>query len=302
MKNFEAINELKNTLTSEPITTEEYLKIEKKLVDTIYEAITDAEVTSTNYGEGKITKFEGDTFDSIIVDITFEQVTKTFSLQHIVTKARVVKLNDTEIKNLWTEAFDVHTTATNNYKAFKDAEEKARIEAEKKAEEERLAEAKYQKAKAKNIKDFELLTTKGKTPLNDSYKFYYDLGWLVKHIGTVSAALPDYLAKAFAKYFGEETPCRIVDSKKRGPAGWQSQWSWSFNLTLKKPDEIPAAFTKYLNPSGKAITNTSFIWDLIDNYGFQFGKTQDVDKILAAIPAKYHYTFNLGFENKPLIK
>jgi hypothetical protein len=168
------------------------------------------------------------------------------------------------------------------------------VEAAKKAEAEKKAEAKYQKQKEKAIKDFEALTNKAREIVTQTDEFYYALGWLAKHVGTVSAALPDYLEVPFTKHFGAETPCKVVDSKHRGPAGWQSQWSWSFRATLKKADNIPAILTQYLNPTGKAVTNTSFIWDLIDNYGFKFGKKQDAAEIAKVIPAKYIDIFNDG--------
>jgi hypothetical protein len=170
----------------------------------------------------------------------------------------------------------------------------AKAAADRKAAEEKKAEEKYLKTKEKALQDFEA-RTKVKNTLSTAHNFYYALGWLAKHVGTVSAALPDYLEKAFTSYFGADTPCRIVDSKHRGPAGWQAQWSWSFTISLKKPGTIPAALIEHLNPAGKAITNTTFVWDLIDNYGFQFGKTQDVEKIRATVPAAYLEQFERGF-------
>jgi hypothetical protein len=166
-------------------------------------------------------------------------------------------------------------------------------EAQKKAEEEKKAEAKYKQQKEKAIRDFDKLAAKA-NELSDVDEFYFALGWLASHAGTVSAALPDYLANSFAKHFGSDAPCRIVDSKKKGPAGYTSQWSWSFAASLKNPDTMPALLTQYLNPTGKSVTDTSFVWDLVDNYGFQFGKKQDIDKIRQTIPNKFMSSFEAG--------
>lgn len=179
--------------------------------------------------------------------------------------------------------------------AKREAERLAREQeraAAKKADEEKRAEAKYQAAKAKAIKEFrDWVQTE--RPQSTADEFYYALGWLVKHTGTVSAVVPDYLADEFKGYFGPETPCRITDSKKKGPAGWTSQWAKSYAVSLKKPEGMPVLLTKYLNPKGTALSDSDFVLELIDNYGFQFGKTQDVEKIRACVPTA-HISF---FEN-----
>ena len=70
--------------------------------------------------------------------------------------------------------------------------------------------------------------------------------------------------------------------------------SWSFKVTLKKAENIPAILSTYLNPTGKAIASTAFVWDLVDDYGFQFGKKQDVEKIKQTVPAQYVSMFEAG--------
>lgn len=165
--------------------------------------------------------------------------------------------------------------------------------AKKKALEEKKNEEKYEKVKAKAIRDFDDLMSTVR-PVSMTDEFYYSIGYVAKHAGTVSAALPDYLEGAFKKYFGSEAPCRVVDSKKKGPAGYTSQWTWSFGISLKKPELVPAFLQDKLNPAGKAITDTSFVWDLVDNYGFQFGKKQDIEKIRSHVPATYLASFEAG--------
>jgi len=130
-------------------------------------------------------------------------------------------------------------------------------------------------------------------PLSLASEFYTTLGWLAKHTGTVSAALPDYLEPTFRKHFGD-APCRVVDSRKKGPAGWTSQWTSSFAVSLKKPESIPALLEQYLNPARKALTNSEFVLDLVDNYGFKFGKAQDLEAIRSCVPSTYHNDFELG--------
>ena len=172
----------------------------------------------------------------------------------------------------------------------------AKYEADRQAKEEAKQEAKYQAAKEKAIQDFEVMTRKEKTVMG-SGEFYYNLGWLAKNVGTVSAALPDYLLSYFEKHFGTEAKPKVVDSRKRTINGYPMQWALSMKASLSKKsvDTVPAFLKQFLNPAGNALTNTSFIWDIIDNYGFQFGKKQDIEQIRAAIPEYCIEPFERGF-------
>jgi hypothetical protein len=176
--------------------------------------------------------------------------------------------------------------------------EQARLqrEAEKKAEEERKAEEKYQKLKEKTIQDFDNLAKQERTKCATG-EFYYNLGWLAKNIGTISAALPDYLLGAFERYFGTDYTPTVVDSRKKTINGNPMQWAMSMKASIAKKaqETIPALFNDYLNPAHTTLTSTSFIWDLVDNYGFSFGKKQDVEKIKASIPTTYLSQFEAGY-------
>ena len=171
-----------------------------------------------------------------------------------------------------------------------------KLEADRLAKEEAKKEAKYQAAKEKAIQDFEVMTKKDKS-VNATGEFYYNLGWLAKNVGTVSAALPDYLLKYFENHFGTEAKPTVVDSRKRTVNGYPIQWALSMKASVPKKvvDSIPAFLKQYLNPTGNALTNTTFIWDIVENYGFQFGRKQDVEKIRAAIPTHCLEQFEKGF-------
>jgi hypothetical protein len=74
------------------------------------------------------------------------------------------------------------------------------------------------------------------------------------------------------------------------------QWTFGFKATLKNPDSIPSTLTKYLSSTGKAIANTSFLWDLVTDYGFKFGKKQDTLDIMRCVPIQYVPMFNEGMK------
>lgn len=256
-------------------------------------------VKHRTYGEGQLTFVKAPlTGGSLYATIDFTSVgTKMLSLDIVLANNLLEMpeiLSDTLLELQTTFKADFIEREEARRLADRQAREQKRT-AEKKAAEEKKAEAKYEATKEKAIKDFEDLTNADK-PVSTANEFYYSLGYIAKHAGTVSAAMPDYLEDAFKKHFGSEAPCRVVDSKKKGPAGYTSQWTWSFSISLKKPELIPAFLQDKLNPAGKSITDTAFIWDLVDNYGFKFGKAQDFDEIKKHVPFDKLEVFTLGCE------
>lgn len=271
---------------------EKYFEAEATLVQILSGWVYEAKVSCTALGEGIITEADGTTLDNLIVTINFNGDNKRFSLVHIMNN-KFIKFTELDVTDIWTKASTMHTEWTAEYKELVRTAEQLAIEAEKKAIAEKKAEEKFQKQKDKAIKDFDKLVNKT-TTLSEVDEFYYALGWLAKHIGTISARLPDYLKDAFEKTFGPDTPCYVVDSKKRTVNGNSMQWTFGFKATLKKAESMPSILRQYINESGNALTSTSFIWDLVSNYGFQFSKKQDVDKIAQTIPAQYIDSFNEG--------
>ena len=146
------------------------------------------------------------------------------------------------------------------------------------------------------IKEFETLTAREKTTIATG-EFYYCLGWMAKNCGTFATALPDYLLPYFQKQFGTAYEPRTVDSRKRTVNGYAMQWTISMTASIKKKslDKIPAFLTQYLSKTGTSIANTAFIWDLVSDYGFQFGKVQDLDQIRSTIPAHCVTYFENGY-------
>lgn len=248
------------------------------------------------YGAGQLIDIKAAAVEgSLFATVDFPTCTKVFALEVVLTYklltlpefiADLIK----EIQIAYKHAFNTYRINQNIHN--RETKQKADAEKKRKLKEQR-AEEKYQNTKTKTIQTFDELANTPR-PISTADEFYYSLGYILKHIGTVTATLPDYLETAFKTYFGSDTPCRVVDSKKVGPAGYTSQWTWSFGISLKKPEVVPAFLQDKLNPSGKAITNTSFVWDLVENYGFQFGKKQDIDKIKSFIPSTYISAFEAG--------
>lgn len=287
--------------TETAITEDLFFKAETNLIGTVRDYIIGMEVASSMYGTGKVTTCTGITLDTAIINIKFPNGDKRFSLLHIVNLSNSQKtsarITDEKILSTLTEAFEVHTKLLDAYKEYKNEARKLAIEAEKKAMAEKKAEERYQKRKEQAIKDFEALQNRARETTSETDEFYYALGWLAKHAGSVVAVLPDYLEPSFQKCFGFETPHTVVDSKRKTSGGYSMQWSWSFKISLKKAEELPCIFRRYINSTGKAITNTAFIWDLIKEFNFKFGKKQDVSEIKSNISTQYIPSFDLGFNS-----
>ena len=237
---------------------------------------------------------------SIYIDVAFGNIhnIKTIDLD-VAISARIITfpeiLTDILVEAQTAFRADFEARERAQREAARLAREQA-LEAEQKALEEKKAEEKYEKTKAKAIRDFETLA--GTTvPKNTTDEFYYSLGWLANNTGTFSAAMPDYLLSYFEKHFGTEAKPIVVDSKKRTVGGYAMQWALSMKAPIKKKAiaQIPACLTKHLGKTGNAFTDTSFIWDLVDNYGFQFGtKTQDINKIRSHVPNSHISFFEAG--------
>jgi hypothetical protein len=253
-------------------------------------------VKHKTYGEGQLTFVKAPLIGgSLYATIDFAAGTKTLSMD-VVLASNLLEMPEILLETLIEAQTAFKTDFIEREQAQRAAERKAREDAEaakKKAAEEKKNAEKYEKTKAKAIKDFEALAETTR-PVEVANEFYYSLGWLAKHIGSVSARLPDYLADSFKRHFGNDTAFNAVDSKKRTVNGNSMQWTFGFTATLRKPENIPAALTSHLGSTGKQIADTSFLWDLVDNYGFQFGKKQDIDKIRSHVPSDCLASFEAG--------
>lgn len=231
---------------------------------------------------------------TLFATIDFGIGSKMFAVEAILGN-RLVEMPE-ELK---AEVLEAQTAFKSDYddvqKAMREANRLA-YEKKKQEEEEKKLEAKYQASKAKMIKEFENLTKREKI-MNATEEFYYSLGWIANNCGAFACSLPDYLLPYFQSQFGTDYEPHAVDSRKRTVNGYAMQWAISMTVNIKKKslDKIPAVLTEHLSKSGNAIADTAFIWDLVSNYGFKFGKTQDIDQIRATIPTDYITAFEEGY-------
>lgn len=127
----------------------------------------------------------------------------------------------------------------------------------------------------------------------EPYKSYELLGWMAKHCTSLRPAMPDWMEGAFVKRFGD-VPRTVVDSKKRTSGGFPMQWGLSMKISFDQ--EVPSKLMKVATSSNKkSIDNVAFVSDLVESFGFGFGKKQDVDRIIEEIPTKGLEDFMRGY-------
>ena len=273
---------------------EEFETVKTQLISEFIQQITGAEVNNQLFGHGKIVSCYNacNTLESLIVSVHFDlDETKNYGLSAALSSGGL-KFVDESMLSLWETFTEEQYKLKTEYNKFADEARCREKEAEKLEKKRKENEKKMAGMKAQAEKEFDKLAQRT-TKITKADEFYYALGWIAAHIGTIVAKMPDYLESAFVKHFGD-VEHTTVDSTKVGPAGFTSQWHLSMEASLKKPDNIPAMLTEYLSQNGKKISKTSFVWDLVDKYGFKFGKKQDQLEIMDHIPVNYLSMFTAG--------
>lgn len=279
---------------SETATYDDFVNTEHALIQEFANTINGAPVKHPIFGNGTVTLTQLDKlFQDIIYNVTYETGETKRYMQHAFFVFKPLAFVEQAHTDLFTAAMAKHVELAAAWTVLKnkyEAEAKAQA---KKEEDLKKAEEAFQKNKEKAIKDFDDMVSEAKTRVTVTDEFYYSIGWLASHVGTISAAMPDYLESAFIKHFGD-VPHRAVDSTKRTVNGFPIQWALSFKASLPGNPTVPATLTPYLSTTGNAVVKLDFIWDLVDRFGFKFGKKQDIDAIRANIPEKFIHDFEAG--------
>lgn len=282
------------TMTTEIKTIDEYFEKEKLLVTELADKYVVGATLKGSYGQGTVKSVDGDIFENIILNVLFENAgLKRFSLCYILLNPSFVAFENDDVIDNSKTAYTAHLELVTQYKKLKFQALQERIVAEKQAEADRKAEQKYNQQKDASIKAFDKFANQA-SYADTTEEFYFALGWLAAHAGTVSAQMPNYLEDAFNKHFGPQDACRIIDSKKKTSSGNSMQYTFSFAMSLRKVTTVPEILKPHMSATGKSVASTSFIWILIDSYGFQFGKKQDVNEIKKHVPTEFMQAFEDG--------
>jgi len=225
----------------------------------------------------------------------------------LAVKSGIVVISD-NVKKDYEEFANIYEQSKANFAAEveaerKEAEEKARIyreqrEAERARREEIKKQIEADKRYAKRVQNALLklntLKKEDTSKLFETPTTHYEVvGWMAKHLTSIRAAMPDFMEKWFVGKFGD-VERYVVDSKKRTVNGNPMQWGLSLKLTFNT-EVVGPLEVKATSQNKKTIDNVAFVWDLIENYGFQFGKEQNISQIKAEIPEENLVDFEKGY-------
>jgi hypothetical protein len=278
-------------------TREEFEEVKTQLISEFIQQVTGAEVDNQLLGHGSIVSCLNacNTLESLIFTVHYDlDETKNYGAA-VALSSGSLKFVDMNLDTVWDDFVVAQYKLKSQYNKFVEDDRRREKEAQKLEKKRKENEKKMAGMKVSAEKEFNNLLDEAGKKVTETDEFYWTLGWLAKHVGTITAKMPDFLEAAFVKHFGD-VEHTAVDSTKVGPAGYTSQWRLSMEASLVKAKEIPATLTQYLNPTGKKLSKTSFIWKLVDDYGFKFGKKQDTLDIMRCVPIEYVPMFNEGLK------
>ena len=251
---------------------------------------------------GEIIELSGESFNTLCCTVNFGDCIKKYQLKTVLS-SNFITFENIEIKALFDSYLEARKqlyvkradSLVQTKHAEKEAAKKEAAAARKQAKE-KDTEANYQASMEKAKEAFNKITISDSArPGNDLAEFFHFLGWLTEHIGTLYAVIPDFLTPAFNKRFGD-APRNVVSTKRRTSGGHVKHWGCEIKCGLKKVKTLTPP--PYINLTTTdwtlGIHNTYFLWYLIENYGFQIGKHQDIDKIIECIPEQYMDDFEAG--------
>jgi hypothetical protein len=222
-------------------------------------------------------------------DVEFPSRAATYSLSRCTLEM------PQEVKEIFNKYLEVITKSYNIYDEEEREEYRLQYEREKKERETRLQQEKFEKRKKSSLEKLNSLRPEQTSKLFSTPMSQYEaLGWIAKHAKNIKASMPDYMETWFIKIFGQDAERYVVDSTKKTSGGFDFQWSLGINITFDSPVS-GILEQRATSKNKKSINNVAFAWDLIENYGFVFGKKQDYEKIKSEIPTKYLEDFERGY-------
>jgi hypothetical protein len=229
--------------------------------------------------------------DDIYADINYPTRQVTMSLRRGLNTSIVV---DPEVRTIIEKYLAVTKESYEIYDAEEREAYRIQQEQERKAREEKLEKEKFEKRKQAALQKLNSIKPEQTSRLFKTPTSQYEvLGWMAKHTKSIKASMPDYMENWFVKIFGQEADRYVVDSTKRTSGGHPMQWSLSCRINFDT--EVPSLLLNKVAANKKAIDSVAFVWDLIDNYGFTFGKTQSYEQIESEIPNQYLEDFRRGY-------
>jgi len=263
------------------------------------------QVESKTYGKGQILEIEICDLDEenlefdMYATILFSSTSRVFAIKKVLLtnslnfdEETLTKFNKT-FEEL-TPSIDTRVEEINEVITSRQEAERLKREAEALELKRQKDELKFKLKKDKMLEKLATLKPENTKKLFDTPVSHYEvLGWMAKHTTSIRAAMPDWMENQFVSMFGD-VERYVVDSKKKTSGGFDYQWGLGLKISFDK--EVAGPLEKRATSKNKKVIDSlTFVWDLIDNYGFTFGKKQDLDKIIDEVPDQYLADFQRGY-------
>ena len=282
--------------TYDASTYSDWAAISSDFTNDLQEIQLPATATHALYGPCQITALKARAQDSgidVYVTLQFETgAPRTFSLltlfklAHLILGESLAETLTTYLTAFWKVYEDRTAILKEEHRLKVEAANKAKEDAKK-----AVAEEQHRLKLAAQIRRM-----KPEAIISEPTTYYETIGWLARNASTISAEVPSDLEDWFKKNFGLAEH-HVIDSSATTTGGHKMKYSVSFHASFK--NEIPAVLQTKHGVKKKAIDSVAYIWDLIENYGFRFGKSQDVEAIRKCIPTQYMHEFEAGFGTEP---
>ena len=256
--------------------------------------ITDFYISNSNLGEhiGASLDVDGE-LKQLIIDLAVESGIVVFDAEAKKAYDEFMGLFNKSAKVFEEESAKEREIAAEKARLFREkceAERAKREEIRKQIE----ADKRYAKKVERALLKLNSLKKEDTSKLFETPMSHYEiLGWMTKHTTSVRAAMPDYMEKWFVGKFGD-VERYVVNSKKKTSGGFAYQWGLGLKITFDEEVSGPLE-QRTTSKNKKVIDNVAFVWDLIENYGFQFGKEQNISQIKAEIPEENLVDFEKGY-------
>lgn len=229
-----------------------------------------------------------------IIEVAFENgETKLYSFKIVVVQKEFISISD-DLKTIFAEYLDSMAVVHSELVLRAQNERRQALEASLKAKEEAKQKAKELTREQKRLAKLnESCATEYFNRTFEPATRYELLGWIAKHLKSLTPTVPKSMMDWFTKKFGSVENVSVVDDSKLTTGGHSMKWNVTFKATFDSP--VPKALEYITNKSGKVINDVSFVYDLISKYDFKFGKEQDFDLIKSHVAETYLGQYETGF-------
>lgn len=247
------------------------------------------------YGSGKITNLKCSEYQGKPeIFMTFESPVKTVTLAlSIVSARKLLAFDETDQETLDCLMAEYGANWFEMDQQRRE-EERARKEAARLQKEQEKQEAEAKKKVEQTLARLDRLKPEDLSTICVTPQTEYEMiGWMAKHIKSIKPSMPEECKSWFESKFGPTEYATIYEKGAKTSGNNPMKYTLSIHGTFDA--EVPSVLTsKATEKNKKAIDSVEFFWTLVDKYGFQFGKKQDVDEIRKFVPTTYLTEFEAG--------